>query len=111
MKFILTTFLPILILLLPSLFQITWTISRVKRRSELPIGITYVLTIGLLLFAVAMAIKLSDLGENYGVKGEEMQCNNWILAYLVGGSLVGTIIATGIAVFGLFAYYNQKTNE
>lgn len=105
MKFLLTTVFPLILFFLPTVFEVVWIHRRVRQKSSLPIGIIYLLTLGLMLVLTIAASWAYTIGSQYGAapKGDTFG-----IAIVFGGTFMGAILATLIAVFGLFDYYNKN---
>ncbi len=108
MKILLALVLPTFLILTPTVFQITFTIKRIKDKTNLSIVIISLLTLAMGLPLSTIETWLSMAGLNYSNTSYQLVDGGGALTFLIFGIGLNLIMTLLIGIVGGFIHYKKN---
>jgi hypothetical protein len=108
-RLILTLILPLILIITPNLFQLVFTIRRLKKKIDISIGFIFLITCALGFIMPIIATYISSIGLSYGMDKSRNYCITGIEVVAFAGFAIVIVLTPLIGIIGaLNQYYNKK---
>ncbi len=112
MRILLSLIIPTLLLFMPSIFQIAYTVMRLKNKTRISLFAIFLLTLVLGFILSIAATYISSYGISYGIDPNELYCVNGVQIFLFLGIGIAVFVTPLIGLTGaLIQYLKSKSRN